>query len=243
MKPDTPDSDSQQELKKSARRRLIGAVFFVIVAAAVLPMIMDTAPPPQLNDFRIVTAEERNAPAPVAVPTSVPAVSEPATPAPPVAQSELKTVDATAPAKPTESVPAAPVVVAAVEPPKPAVVTEPKPEPKPEAKAPLEKKPESATPAEKTAEKKTDKPADKKDAKDQPGQYYIQVGVFADADNVKQVRAKLKAQGISSWTEEATGNLAGKTRVKAGPFPSKEAADKALAKITKAGMNGMIAKK
>ena len=90
------------------------AVRVVIVAAAVLPMIMDTAPPPQLNDFRIVTAEERNAPAPVAVPTSVPAVSEPATPAPPVAQSELKTVDATAPAKPTESVPAAPVVVAAV---------------------------------------------------------------------------------------------------------------------------------
>ena len=67
--------------------------------------------------------------------------------------------------------------------------------------------------------------------------------MFADADNVKQVRAKLKAQGLSSWTEEATGNLAGKTRVKAGPFPSKDAADKALAKITKAGLNGMIAKK
>ena len=69
------------------------------------------------------------------------------------------------------------------------------------------------------------------------------MGVFADADNVKQARAKLKAQGISSWTEEASGNLAGKTRVKAGPFSSKEAADKALAKITKAGMNGLIAKK
>ena len=51
------------------------------------------------------------------------------------------------------------------------------------------------------------------------------------------------APSISSWTEEATGNLAGKTRVKAGPFPSKDAADKALAKITKAGLNGMIAKK
>ena len=67
--------------------------------------------------------------------------------------------------------------------------------------------------------------------------------MFADADNVKQVRAELKAQGLSSWTEEASGNLAGKTRVKAGPFPSKDAADKALAKISKAGLSGMVAKK
>ncbi|MFM8501228.1 MAG: SPOR domain-containing protein, partial [Fluviibacter sp.] len=75
------------------------------------------------------------------------------------------------------------------------------------------------------------------------GQYYIQVGVFADADNVKQVRSKLNGQGIASWTETATGNLAGKTRVKAGPFSSKEAADKALAKISKAGLNGLVVKK
>ena len=239
MKPDTPESDSQLELKKSARRRLIGAAFFVIVTAAVLPMIMETAPPPQLNDFRIVTAEERNAPAPVAAPATPPAESEPVTPPVPVAQSDVKTVDATAPVKPAESVPAAPVVVAAAEPPKP----EAKAELKPETKVAVDKKPEPAKSAEKPVEKKSEKPAEKKDAKDQTGQYYIQVGVFADADNVKQVRAKLKAQGISSWTEEATGNLAGKTRVKAGPFPSKDAADKALAKITKAGMNGMIAKK
>ena len=103
-----------------------------------------------------------------------------------------------------------------------------------------------AKPADKAPEKK---PAEaKKDAKDtketvQAGQYYIQVGVFADADNVKQVRAKLKAQGVASWTEEATGNLAGKTRVKAGPFASKEAADKALAKISKAGLSGLVVKK
>ncbi len=67
--------------------------------------------------------------------------------------------------------------------------------------------------------------------------------MFADADNVKQVRAKLKAQGVASWTEEASGNLAGKTRVKAGPFASKDAADKALAKISKAGLSGLVVKK
>lgn len=219
MKPDTPDLDSQQELKKSARRRLIGAAFFVIIAAAVLPMIMDAAPPPQLNDFRIVTAEERaatNAPAtPISAPVP-PVLNDSAPPAP----SPTPALDS----KPSETQPAAPVVVAA----------EPKAEP---VAAPVvsEKKPEPVKSVEKPA-------AEKKETKD-TAQYYIQVGVFADAENVKQARAKLKAQGISSWTEEATGNLAGKTRVKAGPFPTREAADKALAKITKAGMNGMIAKK
>ena len=68
---------------------------------------------------------------------------------------------------------------------KPETKAEAKAEPKPEPKAVVEKKPEPAKPAEKPAEKK-----DSKDAKDQAGQYYIQVGVFADADNVKQVRAK-----------------------------------------------------
>ena len=200
---------------------------------------MDAAPPPQLNDFRIVSAEERAAASPVSTPvlTPPPPENESAPPAP----SDVKPVDAApaaAPVKTTESTPTPPVVVAAAALTKPETKAEAKAEPKPEPKAVVEKKPEPAKPAEKPAEKK-----DSKDAKDQAGQYYIQVGVFADADNVKQVRAKLKTQGISSWTEEATGNLAGKTRVKAGPFPSKDAADKALAKITKAGLNGMIAKK
>ncbi len=228
MKPDTPESDSQQDLKRRARRRLLGAAFFVIIVAAVLPMVMDTAPPPQLNDFRIVTEAEKQAAAPVIVP---PAEAVPASAAP-AAPGEIK--EAPAEGKPiepaTSSTPAAAPVDA-----KPVVV----------ASAP-EAKPEPAKPAEK---KPADKPSDaKKDAKDskepvQAGQYYIQVGVFADADNVKQVRSKLNGQGISSWTEAATGNLAGKTRVKAGPFSSKEAADKALAKISKAGLNGLVVKK
>lgn len=251
MKPDTPEIDSQQELKKSARRRLIGAAFFVIVAAAVLPMIMDAAPPPQLNDFRIVTAEDRAtaAAAPVAQPVPVPPAENESAPPAPSPVPEQKPVDAV-PAKPVETAPAAsqpasPVVVAPVEPKTSTPVLDKKPEPAKPVEKPADKPVEKAL--EKKAEKPADKPvdkaaSDKKDAKD-TGQYYIQVGVFADADNVKQVRAKLKAQGISSWTEEATGNLAGKTRVKAGPFPSKEAADKALAKISKAGLNGMVAKK
>ena len=231
MKPDTPDTDSQQALKKSARRRLIGAAFFVVVAAAVLPMVMDATPPPQLNDFRIVTADSRVTDA--ATPTPLPPVTADA---PPPVQKEpiadVKVAEAANNNKPAEVTPAPATETPVATPPAPVAETATKPAP---AAKPVENKA-----GEKKADKPTDKSADKKNAKDQ---FYVQVGVFADAENVKQVRAKLKAQGIPSWTEEATGNLAGKTRVKAGPFASKDAADKALAKITKAGLSGIVAKK
>lgn len=231
MKPDTPDTDSQQALKQSARRRLIGAAFFVVVAAAVLPMVMDATPPPQLNDFRIVTADSRVTDA--ATPTPLPPVTADA---PPPVQKEpvadTKVAEAANNNKPADVTPAPASEAPVATPPAPVAEAATKPAPAPK---PLEKK------ADKPAEKSTgEKAADKKTTKDQ---YYVQVGVFADAENVKQVRAKLKAQGIPSWTEEATGNLSGKTRVKAGPFASKDAADKALAKITKAGLSGIVAKK
>jgi len=218
MKPDIPESDIQQDLKKGARRRLMGAALFVIVVATGLPLVMDATPPPQLNDFRIVTEEEKRAASvPVAAPVeSLPRVGDAPAPVPLPA-----TVTTSVDVKPVDvaptSGPTAPVVVASASP-APAAPSAPDIKPV-DSDKPVEKKPVTA------------------------GQYYIQVGVFADVDNVKQVRAKLKSQGIASWTEEATGNLAGKTRVKAGPFPNRDAAEKALAKITKAGLSGLVVKK
>ncbi|MGV0954292.1 MAG: SPOR domain-containing protein [Fluviibacter sp.] len=258
MKPDTPEVDSQLDLKKRARRRLLGAAFFVIIVAAILPLLMDAAPPPQLNDFRLVTEDEKRAAlaTPVVVPPAevIPAAAAPAAPA--VIQDAPGAAIETKPIETAASAPAAPVVVAAADA-KPAVPVTPVVEKKVVPAKPVEKpveKPAEKKAVEKVAEKTPDKkPADKptdakkesKDSKEpvQTGQYFIQVGVFADADNVKQVRSKLLSQGIASWSEAATGNLAGKTRVKAGPFASKEAADKAMAKITKAGLNGLVVKK
>ena len=249
MKPDIPESDIQQDLKKGARRRLMGAALFVIVVATGLPLVMDATPPPQLNDFRIVTEEEKRAASvPVAAPVeSLPRVGDAPAPVPLPA-----TVTTSVDVKPVDvaptSGPTAPVVVASASP-APAAPSAPDIKPV-DSDKPVEKKPVEK-PAEKTSDKAADKAPEKKsvEAKKESkepvtaGQYYIQVGVFADVDNVKQVRAKLKSQGIASWTEEATGNLAGKTRVKAGPFPNRDAAEKALAKITKAGLSGLVVKK
>jgi DedD protein len=59
--------------------------------------------------------------------------------------------------------------------------------------------------------------------------YVIQVGAFTKPDSVL---AKLAAAKLPYYTEPASGNL---VRVRAGPFASREAADKALAKLKQLG--------
>jgi DedD protein len=61
-------------------------------------------------------------------------------------------------------------------------------------------------------------------------QYIFQVGVFANPANVT---AKLKTAKVPYYTEPAKDKL---TRVRAGPFASKEAAEKAHAQMKKLGL-------
>src|SRR5258705_2568469 len=63
-----------------------------------------------------------------------------------------------------------------------------------------------------------------------PGAYVIQVGAFARPD---AVLAKLSGAKVPYYTEPMPGNL---TRVRAGPFASKEAADQALGKLKELGL-------
>jgi DedD protein len=61
-------------------------------------------------------------------------------------------------------------------------------------------------------------------------QYVVPVGAYANAEGVT---AKLAAANIPYYTEAAQGNL---TRVRAGPFPSREAADQAAAQLKGLGL-------
>jgi DedD protein len=68
-------------------------------------------------------------------------------------------------------------------------------------------------------------------AKPQPaGEYVVPVGAFANADSVV---AKLAAAKMPYYTETVKGNL---TRVRAGPFPTKDAAEKALEQLKGLGL-------
>ena len=62
------------------------------------------------------------------------------------------------------------------------------------------------------------------------GEYVIQVGAFARPE---AVIAKLSGAKVPYYTEPMPGNL---TRVRAGPFASREAADQALGKLKDLGL-------
>lgn len=73
------------------------------------------------------------------------------------------------------------------------------------------------------------------------GQHVILIGAFANPENVKQLQGKIGGLGVSTYTEMLNSPDGAKTRVRAGPFPTREAADKALEKLKRSGINGVVA--
>jgi DedD protein len=75
-------------------------------------------------------------------------------------------------------------------------------------------------------------------------QFVVQVGAFADADKIKEVTGKLKDAKIPYYTEQIAVKSGMLTRVRAGPFAGRDAADKVLQKLKDLGLKpGNVASK
>jgi len=222
-------SDANLQLKKRARRRLVGAIAFAGLAAVVLPMVMDEEPKQQVQDVQIRIPGQDKTPftpklvKPPAAPAAgdkavTPEKKEPAVPAPSVADV----------AKPAEAPPTDKAAEKATDKPtdKPARASDSEPQ---RAAAILGgKTPEAAASA-------TSVPASSAG-----GQYVILIGAFSNPANVKQLQTKIGELGIKVYTESLASPEGKKTRVRAGPFPNREAADKALDKLKRIGVNGVV---
>ena len=69
--------------------------------------------------------------------------------------------------------------------------------------------------------------------------FAVQVGAFKDEDKLKEARDRLAGAGVPHYTQRLdTGG--GLTRLRAGPFPTREAADAALAKIKLNALDGQV---
>ena len=126
--------------------------------------------------------------------------------------------------------------------PEPAAQPQPKPETKPEvrpahppavddaarARALLEGKSQPAAAAAATAPG-----AD-------GGRFIVQVGAFADADKVREVRARLERAGLKTYAQAVQTKEGRRTRVRLGPFESRSEADKALARAKALGLDGSV---
>jgi DedD protein len=225
----SPDADLQ--LKKRARRRLVGAAALALFAVIVLPMVMDREPRPLTQDIQVrIPSQDSTGLAARVLPGKPAATPMPAPEPKPVV--EAPAAAANPAPEPMATKPVSPPVVA------PAVVAAAAPAQKPAEKpAAAEKK---AVPAEKPVAKPA---AESRSTDDASGQWVVQLGAYKEAGNVKLLLAKLKGVSVPAYTEKFDSPQGPRTRVRAGPFATQEAAEKARARIKIIGVDGPVAPK
>jgi DedD protein len=210
--------EQAEQARVRAKRRLIGAVVLLGVGVIAFPLLFETQPRPIPVDIPIVIPPRDGAP-PLALPAPKPAVKPAAASAPPAvapaAQTAALSPEAPAAAKPSESAPAKPTVAAAP-PPKPEPTTKPAAEPaKPAAEAP-------------------------KPAAQGAGRFVVQIGAFAEATAVRDARSKAEKAGLPTFTQTVDTADGQRTRVRVGPFASRDDAEKAAARAKAAGLSGSV---
>jgi len=179
-----------------------GAIALVLAAVIILPMVFDSAPKQAPPPVSVRIPAEEDAGFKPKVTPNVPAAPPEAAAAKPAAPEAPKPIEKPAPEKPAAPEPAPPIVE------KPVVKAEPpKVAPKPAAATAEKARAEGALAGE---------------------QYYVQVGAFVDPGGVIE---KLKAAKIPYYTEPVATKAGNVVRVRAGPFASREAAQKVLQQL------------
>jgi DedD protein len=70
--------------------------------------------------------------------------------------------------------------------------------------------------------------------------FAVQVGAFRDEAKLKQARERLVASGVVHFTERLEAQGGPLTRLRAGPFPTREAAESAQATLKRSGLDGKV---
>jgi DedD protein len=232
--------EQAEQARVQARRRLIGAVVLLGVGVIAFPILFETQPRPIPVDIPIVIPPRDGAP-PLLLPAPRPSAATPAsTPTVAVPSSAAVAGPAAVPSRPAEArAPASEPVMTAVAP-------APKPEPAPPRPAP--EAPKLADPAGKPAPTPMPKAA-AEPAKPAPAQpdkpaatsrFVVQIGAFSEATAVRDARAKAGKAGLSTFTQVVQTSGGARTRVRIGPFASREEADKAAAQARAAGVPGVV---
>jgi len=230
------ESEDVNALKRRGRRRLVGAIALVLAAVIVLPMVFDSDPRSSAPPVSVrIPGEDDGGFAPKLAPkaeqksAAKPAAKPMEKSAPKPAEKLSEPADSKAPEKAPEK--------AAEKAPEP--VAE-KPAPKIEIKVnrPAEKAAAPAAPAKPAAAAER---ARAEAALAGGEQFFVPAGAYADPEGVIE---KLKAAKIPYYTEPIATKGGTVTRVRAGPFASREAAEKALKQLKDLGLKpGNVASK
>ena len=230
------DTAAVEAARTRARRRLIGAVVLLVAGVIGFPLLFETQPRPLPVDtpIEVQPRDLATAPAPKAraLPTLPPrdagaespmaAAAAASAAASTPAQAASKAAPAAAPPAPAPRA-AAPVVPA---PPPAAPASAPRPDDGARARALLAGAPartEGAAAAEKAG-----------------ARFVVQVGAYSDAATLREARQRVEKLGLKTYTQVVDTTSGKRTRVRIGPYASRDEADAAAAKIKRAGLPASI---
>lgn len=260
-----PDVDPVQAARARARRRLVGAAVLLGVGVIGFPILFETQPRPVPVDVPIDIPKKEGAPSlplpPPRVASAAPATARVAsgviaerpaetrrdgaasTPAP-----AAKPADTAAAAKSSETPKPVPT------PAKPAAASAPVDDGR-RAMALLEGKPAESK-ATQLADARSTKPAaaaqgaapdkaDKAEKSDKSesataGRFVVQIAAYADMGPARDMRQRLEKLGLKSYLQTVEINGATRIRVRVGPYPSREEADKAAETVKAAGLPAAV---
>jgi DedD protein len=246
--------DSTEKLRQRANRRLLGASVLLLIAIIMVPIFLEREPPPLPDnvDVKIPPVEgtkfepkfpdgKKGAGASVA-PTEVPAITEPTgaqAGVPPAATGAVAVAGATSAAKPNDGVVTKETQKAAALAGEKAVE---KATPKEPQKAIAKEPPKEIAKDSKKADAKESakEPTKSADPSRKPGQLIVQLIAVRDAAAAKDTFNKAKSLKFPVYTESldvANGTV---TRVRLGPYDSKQAAENARAKLAQAGFEAKV---
>lgn len=235
------DGVDVQQARKRARRRLLGAAVLLVLGVITFPLLFETQPRPIPLDIPIEIARKdaaSDAPASARtarLPTAPPVPIDP-NPNP------IANVVEEAPAVPASAPLALPAAGARTVTPGP--VPSPPPSVKPAA-APASVPVQAGPPREPPKDLPKEPPAAKAEAgasaaEPKAGRFVVQVGAFADATAAREVRLKVERLGLKTYTQVVDTEGGKRTRVRIGPFESRDDAAKVLAKLKSVDLPGAV---
>ena len=255
-------SDEGLKLKKRARRRLIGAIALALAAIVILPAVMDREPAPAGPEIQVrIPSQDTNASsvqAPAVASNDVQPAPSGATAAGDVSAGERRADSSGGVTPGTDSVP----------PPKPGTETK-SPESAAfvsgeakgasDAKLATEAPKQAAKPSSPGMSPASGKVEDSDRARAESAlagqtppprkttstagsdKWIVQLGAYQNSGNVAVLMAKLKEMRVPAYTEKFNSPQGPRTRVRAGPFATKEEAIRAQAKARIIGVGGTVA--
>jgi DedD protein len=227
--------DTAEQLRRRANRRLLGASVLLLIAIIAVPMFLEREPPPLPDnvDVRIPPVEGTKFEPKFPVGSDskkgaekaaeIPAITEPT--GAQAAMGAVATVPAavTPPANSKTDVPE-----------KTAVVAPPMTKAVPDKPASTEAAKTPSKPPEKAAAKPVAEPERK------AGQLVVQVIAVRDQAVAKQMFDKAKALKFPAYTEKIDVSNGVVTRVRVGPYATKQQAEAARGKLAQAGFEAKV---